>query len=100
MVHSPRSGRPGIAENLWIGTAGAYSPAAMVDHWGEERRHFRNGIFPDVSTTGNWLDVSHYTQMIWRGTTHVGCALHRGSRWDVLVCRSRPKGNRDGQRAL
>lgn len=98
LVHSPRSGRPGISENLWMGTAGAYPPEAMVENWAAERAQFRPGIFPNVSTTGNWLDVSHYTQMIWRGTTKVGCAIHRSGGWDYLICRYSPAGNRDGKR--
>ena len=80
-----------------MGTAGAYSPAAMVQSWAGERRFFRPGIFPNVSTTGNWADVAHYTQMIWASTTMVGCAVQRSSRQDVLVCRYSPSGNRDGQ---
>ena len=98
LVHSPRATRPGIAENLWMGTAWAYTPEAMVGSWGAERAQFRAGIFPAVSTTGNWLDVAHYTQMIWRGTTRVGCALHRERMQDYLICRYSPSGNRDGQR--
>jgi hypothetical protein len=98
LAHSPRSARPGIGENLWMGTAGAYSPESMVDSWGAERRYYRDGVFPNVSSTGNWLDVSHYTAMIWRPTTRVGCALHRSGRWDYLICRYSPSGNRDGQR--
>lgn len=98
LVHSPRAGRPGISENLWMGTAGAYAPEAMVHQWGAERAMFRPGTFPNVSTTGNWLDVSHYTQMIWRTTSRVGCAIHRGGRWDYLICRYAPSGNRDGIR--
>lgn len=97
LVHSPRAGRPGIAENLWVGSAGAYTPEAMVANWAEERTWFRDGIFPNVSSTGNWLDVSHYTQMIWRGTTRVGCAIHRTNGRDWLICRYSPRGNRDGQ---
>jgi len=98
LAHSPRTQRPGIGENLWMGTAGAYSPEAMVDAWGSERAMYRDGIFPAVSTTGNWLDVAHYTQMIWRTTTRVGCAVHRSGRRDYLICRYSPSGNRDGQR--
>jgi hypothetical protein len=98
LEHSPRASRPTQSENLWMGPRGRYSPEQMVGSWIEERGHFRPGIFPDVSRTGNWLDVSHYTQLIWRGTTHVGCALHSDRRWDYLICRYSPKGNRDGQR--
>ncbi len=98
LVHSPRGSRPGQSENLWMGTGGAYTPEAMVGAWGAERAQFRSGVFPNVSTTGNWLDVSHYTQMIWRGTTHVGCAIYRARSHDYLVCRYSPRGNRDGQR--
>ncbi len=98
LVHSPRAGRPGIGENLWVGTVGRFAPDAGIASWAAERADFRDGVFPGVSRTGNWLDVSHYTQMIWRTTTHVGCGLVRSIRWEALVCRYSPKGNRDGQR--
>ena len=97
LLHSPRQSRRGQGENLWMGTAGAYAPAAMVQSWAGERRFFRPGIVPNVSTTGNWTDVAHYTQMILASTTMVGCAVQRSSRQDVLVCRYSPAGNRDGQ---
>lgn len=98
LVHSPRSGRPNVAENLWMGPRGEYPLEAMVAYWAEQRRTFRPGIFPNVSTTGNWEDVSHYSQIIWPTTTHVGCALQRGGRSDYLICHFSPKGNRDGVR--
>lgn len=97
LVHSPRQSRPGQGENLWMGTAGAYTPESMIQNWSNERRYFRPGRFPNVSTTGNWADVAHYTQMIWRSTTSVGCAIQRSARRDVMVCRYSPAGNRDGQ---
>jgi hypothetical protein len=97
LQHSPRESRPGQRENLWMGTAAAYSPEQMVSTWAAERRFFRPGVFPNVSTTGNWLDVSHYTTMIWPTTTRVGCALYRTRQWDFLVCRYSPPGNIDGQ---
>lgn len=97
LEHSPRASRPGQRENLWMGPAGRHSLEGMIDNWAEERAQFRPGLFPDVSTSGNWMDVSHYTQMIWPSTTEVGCGVHRAS-WDYLVCRYTPPGNRDGQR--
>ena len=98
LQHSPRASRPGQRENLWRGSAHAYLPAQMVSNWVAEKRFFRPGIFPDVSKTGNWLDVSHYTQMIWPTTTRVGCGIFRSPQWDYLICRYSPPGNADGKR--
>jgi Cysteine-rich secretory protein family len=84
-------------ENLWMGTARAYSFEDMVDGWIEERQYYRPGLFPKVTTTRNWSDVGHYTQLIWHNTTHVGCALATGGGNDVLVCRYSPAGNWDGE---
>jgi len=95
LVHSQGQGE---GENLWGGTAGAFGYTQMVDMWGGEKQYFRAGTFPNVSSTGNWAAVGHYTQMIWRNTTQVGCATARGGSNDVLVCRYSPAGNVMGQR--
>jgi len=96
--HAPEAVRQGQGENLWEGTRGVFSLESMVADWASERRWFRPGTFPNVSTTGNWADVGHYTQIIWPGTTHVGCAVHQGPRSDFLICRYSPAGNVQGQR--
>ena len=96
--HSDRSARPGTGENLWMGTHGAFSVEAMVGGWGSEKRFFHAGTFPNVSRTGDWSDVGHYTQMIWPTTAKVGCALASTPRVDYLVCRYANKGNIDGRR--
>jgi len=84
-------------ENLWMGTAGFYSPEQMVGDFLSERRAFHPGRFPNVSTSGNWSDVGHYTQVIWPQTQDVGCAIARGRGEDVMVCRYWPAGNVDGE---
>jgi hypothetical protein len=84
-------------ENLAQGTTGAFSVTQLVDMWGAEKKFFRKGTFPNVSSTGNWADVGHYTQVIWRNTTEVGCGLARGNGKDVLVCHYNPAGNFQGQ---
>ncbi len=87
-------------ENLWMGTTHAYTPEEMVDAWVEERVNFINGIFPNVSRTGNWHDVGHYTQLIWANTTDVGCALASNANDDYLVCRYSAPGNWDDEPAI
>ena len=85
-------------ENLWMGTRGAYSLAEMVDGWVEEGQYYQAGrVFPQVSRTGKWEDVSHYTQVIWKDTRHVGCALSKNAQWEYLVCRYDPPGNYEGE---
>ena len=96
-AHSDRRARPGVGENLWMGSRGVYSVETMIGGWSSEKRWFRAGVFPNVSLTGNWADVGHYTQMIWPATTRVGCALASAARTDYLVCRYANKGNIDGR---
>lgn len=87
-------------ENLWTGTRGAYAYDEMFGHWLAERRDFTNGATPMFSRTGRWEDVAHYTQIVWRGSRAVGCAMASNARDDYLVCRYSPAGNVWGQRAL
>jgi hypothetical protein len=98
--HSPKALRGSQGENLWMGTRGAYSLNAMVGGWVSERRWFRPSVFPGVSRTGRWSDVGHYTQMVARRTTRVGCAIRSSRNWDYLVCRYNPPGNVDGSRIV
>ena len=98
LQHSDVAGRPGQGENLWLGTRRAYSVEEMVGGWAAERALFRPGTFPAVSSSGEWSDVGHYTQMVWPSTTRVGCAVRSSIEWDVLVCRYAPAGNVVGMR--
>lgn len=100
LQHSPRGMRPGQRENLWMGSRGAFSPEQMVGNWISEKAYYRSGTFPYVSRTGRWDDVAHYTQVVWSGTTHVGCAVYSAARWDYLICRYSPPGNIDGRRVV
>lgn len=80
-------------ENLWLGTSSKFNYTAMVDLWGNEKRFFIRGIFPNVSSTNSWKDVGHYTQIIWKNSSHVGCAIASSRGNDILVCRYYPPGN-------
>ena len=92
--------RSGAGENLWMGTARSYSAEQMVSGFVEEVRYFQAGEFPNVSSTGSWQDVGHYTQLIWRETQQVGCAMGQGRADDILVCRYWPAGNVMGQAVI
>ncbi len=94
------SGRPGHGENLWVGTRGAYSHTEMAQLWVDEKRLFVNRPTPDFSTTGNFADVGHYTQIIWPATSQVGCAIASDRNFDYLVCRYTAPGNVMGERAI
>lgn len=85
-------------ENLWEGTRASFTPEAMVGMWIEEKKHFKPGIFPNNSRTGNLDDVGHYTQLMWRDTGRVGCARQSNDENDILVCRYAAAGNVIGER--
>ena len=92
--HDPQVGRrPHQGENLWVGTRSAYSYAEMIGLLIDERRYFRPGRFPAVSSTGDWSQVAHYTQIVWPTTQRVGCATASNRQNDYLVCRYLPAGN-------
>lgn len=97
-AHAQTDPRDPQGENLWAGTRGRYSVEAMIDAWAREKRVFKPGAFPANSLTGRWQDVGHYTQLIWRDTRQVGCAVATGAREDVLVCRYSRAGNWAGER--
>jgi hypothetical protein len=82
-----------------------------VDSWADEKQYFKNGVWTycedcpckgvnqgkdcAVSTTCNWCDVGHYSQIVWRATKQVGCGMGNG----IVVCRYTPHGNFEGQTA-
>ncbi len=95
--HDPNPNRRRTqGENIWMGTRSGFSYATMIGQMIDERRHFRPGQFPNVSRTGRWSDVGHYTQVVWPTTTHLGCATASNATDDYLVCRYSPRGNVDG----
>lgn len=96
--HSRPDQRQGQGENLWMGTRAAFTLEEMVDGWLTERKMFRRGTFPNVSRSGSWHDVGHYTQIIWADTMRVGCAVRSSRAYDYLVCRYSAPGNVMGER--
>jgi len=96
-VHS--GGKLGqFGENLAAGTGGAYNIAAAVKSWTDEASSYdSNNPVP-----------SHFTQVVWKSTTQLGCALqicNNNNIFDAskfgptkfVVCEYSPPGNVLGQ---
>lgn len=95
--HAPVGADGGEGENLWTGSKDDYTPEEMIGSLIDEGKLFKRRKFPDVSTTGRWEDVGHYTQIVWKDTREVGCAIVSNRQSDYLVCRYWPAGNIIGQ---
>jgi hypothetical protein len=95
-IQLPHSNTPGQGESLFGGSPpGAFGLTRMVDDWGSEKQSFAPGPFTGAGFDGGM--IGHYTQMIWRSTTHVGCAVANDGVNEFLVCRYNPPGNVIGQ---
>ena len=78
-------------ENLAAGTAGVLDPEATVAMWYDELKLY---AFPDG---GFSMKTGHFTQVVWRGTTEVGCGHSACNGNDIWVCEYDPPGNWEGQ---
>ncbi|HON82481.1 MAG TPA: CAP domain-containing protein [Methanoregulaceae archaeon] len=82
----------GHSENL---AAGYTSWTSAIDGWGSEESNFIYAPFGNAaSKTGNWHDVGHYTQIVWKTTTQCGCGCAPHPTYGtVYVCQYAPAGN-------
>lgn len=80
-----------FGENLAAGTEGVLDPEATVKMWYDEIAKYK---FPDG---GFSMETGHFTQVVWRGTTQVGCGHSSCNGNDIWVCNYDPAGNWEGQ---
>ncbi|HEY4176475.1 MAG TPA: CAP domain-containing protein [Kofleriaceae bacterium] len=89
------NGQP-FGENAYGSSGGATGPAA-VQSWAAEKTDYTYSS----NTCGAGKICGHYTQLVWRATTKVGCAIHTcpgltyGS---TIFCDYAPAGNFGGQK--
>lgn len=90
--HRPRSGRwkQRYGENLFMGTAGHYTVVTAVRDWEAEKKDYRGGPIRDDR---NFADIGHYTQLVWRRTTHFGCGKSLCRDRMIVTCNYNPPGN-------
>lgn len=81
-------------ENIWSGSTGSFSMVSVVDGWGNEVNNY------DMSTHTCAADqvCGHFTQVVWKATTKLGCGKATGQDGnDYVVCNYDPAGNMKGQ---
>ncbi len=105
--HKDGYGHGDYGENLFASSYDA-SFSDAVKAWVDEKQHYTYGIFGDSSTCKKEEQCGHYTQVIWKDTSIVGCAkskylkavpkygIKRG--WSVIVCKYQTPGNVLGEK--
>ncbi len=98
------SGTPGLGENLYARAPWASAQTTAATDWAEEWAHYN---YASNSCAGG-QQCGHYTQMVWRGTSDLGCGIRNCStgspfgsqypNWTLVVCNYNPPGNYIGQR--
>jgi uncharacterized protein YkwD len=82
----------GYGENLYWGQGRAASPSNVVTSWANEVSDYNY-------SNNNCRDVcGHYTQIVWKNTTEVGCAVAKVRNEEYWVCNYNPPGNYVGQK--
>lgn len=89
MVHRDESP---YGENLYWSSGMSFSPKGSVDSWGSEIEDYNHEPVGQEKAM-----VGHYTQIVWRTTTEVGCAAFECGNALLVVCNYNPPGNWVGQ---
>jgi pathogenesis-related protein 1 len=83
-------------ENLAWGTKGWFTATIGSQSWADERSNYVKGTPVRDFSQGGPV-TGHYTQMVWKDTTQIGCGMASDAGQDYLVCRYSPPGNWIGQ---
>jgi pathogenesis-related protein 1 len=86
------AGYPYVGENIYA-SGGTATAQGAVDLWAAEKQYYTYGT---PGTCANGQICGHYTQIVWRASVNVGCALHTcpGLQYpSTIVCNYGPGGN-------
>ena len=98
LQHRPNSGvwATIYGENIFWGSGSDYTVMDATESWYSEIKKYTHG----VQTNDNWYKTGHYTQMVWRNTTHVGIGVARCKNGGmIIVANYDPPGNYMGETA-
>jgi len=79
-------GHSHMGQNIAVGGK-AFNVKKAVDSWVQEK----------ISYNDRGKQCGHYTQVVWRGTTHVGVGVARMGNKTILVANYHPPGNMPSQ---
>ena len=89
LYHHPK---PKYGENLYLISGGAASADEVVASWESESTDY------DYRSNSCRSRCGHYTQIVWRDSKQLGCAVGRSGKTEVWVCEYNPPGNVIGER--
>jgi pathogenesis-related protein 1 len=81
-------------ENLIFSQGKRMSPSSVVKLWGDEGRDYN----PQTNSCKPGGMCGHYTQLVWRNTKQVGCAMAKSGNKEVWACNYDPPGNYIGEK--
>jgi hypothetical protein len=93
-VFEHRDGNP-FGENIFVSSNADTPPTAAVNNWMREKSFWNN----KTAACQDGKVCTHYTQLVWKQTTQVGCGINRKApgKWKfLLVCNFNPQGNFPG----
>uniref|UniRef100_A0ACD5ZND3 Uncharacterized protein n=1 Tax=Avena sativa TaxID=4498 RepID=A0ACD5ZND3_AVESA len=95
LVHSPE-GRP-YGENLFGGSGADWTATDAVNLWVSEKQYYDHDSNTCSAPAGE--SCGHYTQVVWRDSTAIGCArvVCDGGDGVGIICSYNPPGNWEGQ---
>ncbi len=88
-------------ENLYASTAQS-SLKDAVESWASEKDDYTYGVIGDSNTCEAGKMCGHYTQIVWKNTSEVGCGVAQYQTgtykdWYVTVCKYKTPGNYLGE---
>ncbi len=94
LQHNPDRIARKYGENLFIGTKGFFGVGDAAKAWAKEKQYYHG----ESISSENFAKFGHYTQMVWRNSTEVGCAKVTCGNNVIVGCDYSPAGNYQNQK--